>query len=87
MGTRGVAWRRVCPDGVIRQLEEAAGVTLYIVHQTGPTGFILKEDGARKKLKVMVQGCSLCEIIATPTQSWKSDDVELAKRALALTIT
>lgn len=52
MGTRGVAWRRVCPDGVTRQLEEATRMTLYIVHQTGPTGFFLKEDGARKKLKV-----------------------------------
>lgn len=52
MGTRGVSWRRLCPDDVSRQLDAVSRVTLYILHETGPTGFILKEDGARKKIKV-----------------------------------
>lgn len=51
---RSVPWRRACPDQLDRCFEEAARVTLYIVHQTGPTGFILKEDGSRKKVKVLV---------------------------------
>lgn len=55
MATRSVAWRRCCPDEVSRRFDESAGLTLYIVHQTGPTGFILKQDGVRKKVKV-----SLC---------------------------
>jgi hypothetical protein len=54
MGTRGVTWRRLCPDEVSRRLEAAARVTYYILHETGPTGFILKEDGARKKIKVLL---------------------------------
>lgn len=52
MGTRGVAWRRLCPGEVSGRIDAASRVTLYILHQTGPTGFILKEDGTRKKIKV-----------------------------------
>ena len=55
MGTRAALWRRVCPDGVARQFDEVPRTTLYILHQTGPTGFILKEDGVRKKIKVRLQ--------------------------------
>lgn len=52
MATRSVAWRRCCPEEVSRCFDESARLTLYIVHQTGPTGFILKQDGVRKKVKV-----------------------------------
>ena len=49
---RSVGWRRECNDVVYRRIEEALEVTLYIVHQTGPTGFVVKEEGRAKKLKV-----------------------------------
>jgi len=49
---RSVGWRRECNDVVHRRIEEALEVTLYIVHQTGPTGFVVKEEGRAKKLKV-----------------------------------
>lgn len=49
---RSVNWRRECNDTVRRRIEEALQLTLYIVHQTGPTGFVVKEDGRAKKLKV-----------------------------------
>lgn len=49
---RSVRWRRECSDIVRRRIEEALQITLYIVHQTGPTGFIVKEDGRSKKMKV-----------------------------------
>lgn len=50
---RSVRWRRECSDIVRRRIEEALQITLYIVHQTGPTGFIVKEDGRSKKMKVV----------------------------------
>ena len=51
MVARSVTWRRICPDEVERRIDEASQVTLYILHQTGPTGFVLKEEG-KKKVKV-----------------------------------
>ena len=52
---RSVRWRRECSDIVRRRIEEALQITLYIVHQTGPTGFIVKEDGRSKKMKVLIE--------------------------------
>ena len=52
MGTRAAIWRRLCPDEVASQFDEVPRTTLYILHQTGPTGFVLKEDGIRRKIKV-----------------------------------
>lgn len=52
MVTRSVAWRRLCPEELKSCLDEASRITLYIVHQTGPTGFILKDDSTKKKIKV-----------------------------------
>ena len=49
---RSVGWLRECSDTVRRRIEEALQVKLYIVHQVGPTGFILKEDGRTKKQNV-----------------------------------
>lgn len=53
--SRSIRWRRECSDVIRRRIEEASQITLYIVHQTGPTGFIVKEDGRSKKLKVWAQ--------------------------------
>lgn len=61
MAGRSVPWRRACPDEVERCFEAAANTTLYILHQAGPTGFILKEEGRRKKAKVRGQSQSQTE--------------------------
>lgn len=52
--SRSVQWRRKQPEVVARRAEEALQKTLYIVHQTGPTGFVVKEDGKEQKFKVGV---------------------------------
>lgn len=52
MVARSVPWRRMCPERVASGVEEAVEATLYILHQTGPTGFVLKEERAKKKVKV-----------------------------------
>ena len=50
--TKHVACRRSCPETVKNRIQQALQATLYILHQTGPTGFLLKEEGTSKKLKV-----------------------------------
>ena len=50
--SRSISWRRVCPDFVNTRIEEAYEKVVYIVHQTGPTGFVLKQEGEEKKFKV-----------------------------------
>ena len=52
--SRSVQWRRTQPEAVGGRAEEALQKTLYIVHQTGPTGFVLKEEGRERKFKVGV---------------------------------
>ena len=51
---RSLQWRRKRPEVLVARTEDALGKTLYIVHQTGPTGFVLKEDGKEKKFKVLL---------------------------------
>ncbi|RDD38628.1 E3 ubiquitin-protein ligase Zswim2 [Trichoplax sp. H2] len=45
-------WRRLCPDVVDQRINQAMQATIYIVHQTGPTGFVIKEDASDRKYKV-----------------------------------
>ena len=52
---RNVQWRRIQPEIVVERAEEALQKTLYIVHQSGPTGFVLKEEGRERKFKVGIQ--------------------------------
>lgn len=49
---RRVPWRRVCPDVVMSRIDEAIQARIYLLRETGPTGFLLKEDGSDRKLKV-----------------------------------
>ncbi len=49
---RSVSWRRASPECVELRAEQALRATVYILHQTGPTGFVVKEEGSRRKLKV-----------------------------------
>lgn len=49
---RRIPWRRNCPDVVLNRIEEAIQARIYLLRETGPTGFLLKEDGLDKKFKV-----------------------------------
>jgi len=51
---RRVPWRRTCPDVVISRIEEATQARIYLLRETGPTGFLLKEDGLDRKFKVFL---------------------------------
>lgn len=50
--TRQVPWRRSCPDIVVNRIEDASQARIYLLRETGPTGFLLKEDGLDRKFKV-----------------------------------
>ena len=51
---RNVAWRRTYSDVTCASQAFAASATMYILRQTGPTGFLLKEEGETKDFKVSV---------------------------------
>ncbi|KAK0070090.1 E3 ubiquitin-protein ligase ZSWIM2-like isoform X2, partial [Biomphalaria pfeifferi] len=48
---RSVAWRRTVSDACCWHQTQALESTLYILRQTGPTGFLLKEEGETKNVK------------------------------------
>lgn len=49
---RSVPWRRTCNDLVFWRQTQAQNATIYILRETGPTGFLLKEEGETKPCKV-----------------------------------
>ena len=49
---RSVAWRRTCPDVIAQRTEQVLQSTIYILHEIGPTAFVLKEEESGKKVKV-----------------------------------
>lgn len=53
---RSVQWRRQCNDLVFWRQTEAQNATIYILRETGPTGFLLKEEGETKPCKVQYNG-------------------------------
>lgn len=61
--TKPAAWRRSCPEIVKNRISQALQATLYILHQTGPTAFLLKEDGTSKKLKVCLGDTHKCSCV------------------------
>ncbi|XP_065826851.1 E3 ubiquitin-protein ligase ZSWIM2-like isoform X2 [Oscarella lobularis] len=50
--SRRYPWRRLSPDVVADRIEQALSKRIYLVHQKGPTGFILKEEQCERKHKV-----------------------------------
>ncbi|XP_061186104.1 E3 ubiquitin-protein ligase ZSWIM2-like isoform X2 [Saccostrea echinata] len=52
--SRSVAWRRTCNDLVFWRQCQALDSTIYILRETGPTGFLLKEEGEAKPVKVFL---------------------------------
>ncbi|XP_022080049.1 E3 ubiquitin-protein ligase Zswim2-like [Acanthaster planci] len=51
---RSVAWRRTVSDAASWHQDQALSATIYILRETGPTGFLLKEEGEAKKVKVFL---------------------------------
>lgn len=49
---RRLHWRHKSPEAVLARAEEALHKTLYIVHQAGPTSFVLREETGERKFKV-----------------------------------
>ncbi|XP_071477687.1 E3 ubiquitin-protein ligase Zswim2-like [Diadema antillarum] len=54
MAIRSVLWQRTVSDAVSWHQDEAQSATIYILRETGPTGFLLKEEGESKKIKVLL---------------------------------
>lgn len=52
--SRSVPWRREVSEACNWHQSQALDSTIYILRQTGPTGFLLKEDGERKNVKVFM---------------------------------
>ena len=50
---RSISWRRACPDQMGRRIDQALEARFYILRETGPTGFLVKEDEHGKKFKVL----------------------------------
>ena len=50
--SRSVSWRRLRTDAMAARIDEALQSTMYLVNQTGPTGFLIKQDSSEKKIKV-----------------------------------
>ena len=61
--SRSISWRRLCPESVSTKVDEALAATFYILHQTGPTAFILKEEGSSRKIKVTNNRSSITCIV------------------------
>ncbi|KAH3840283.1 E3 ubiquitin-protein ligase ZSWIM2-like isoform X2 [Dreissena polymorpha] len=68
---RSVPWRRECNDVVFWRQTEAQNATIYILRETGPTGFLLKEEGETKPCKAFLGDPHSC----TCTQFMKDRDL------------
>ena len=51
--SRSVSWRRLRNFTVETLIDEALQSVMYIVNQTGPTGFMIKQERADKKITVI----------------------------------
>jgi E3 ubiquitin-protein ligase ZSWIM2 len=54
MSVRSTSYQRTCSDAISWRQDQALNATIYILRETGPTGFLLKEDGDNKKHKVLI---------------------------------
>ena len=50
--SRSVSWRRLRNAAVEARIDEALQSIMYIVNQTGPTGFVIKQERVDKKITV-----------------------------------
>ncbi|GFO49719.1 E3 ubiquitin-protein ligase zswim2-like [Plakobranchus ocellatus] len=58
--SRSVPWRHTVSDACNWHQSQALESTIYILRQTGPTGFLLKEEGERKNVKVFMGDPHTC---------------------------
>ncbi|XP_059145371.1 uncharacterized protein LOC131932456 isoform X2 [Physella acuta] len=58
--SRSVPWRRAMSDACSWHQSQALESTLYILRQTGPTGFLLKEEEETKNVKVFLGDPHTC---------------------------
>jgi len=58
--SRSVPWRRTCSDTVHWRQLQALQATVYVLQQTGPTAFLVKEGDSSKKLRVSIGDPSSC---------------------------
>ncbi|CAK8689624.1 unnamed protein product [Clavelina lepadiformis] len=58
--SRSVSWQRAPSDAVSWRQDQALSSTIYILREIGPTSFLLKEDGAAKKVKASLGDPHLC---------------------------
>lgn len=61
--SRNLAYRREISDACNWHQDEALNSTIYILYQTGPTGFLLKEEGnaeQNKNFKVFLGDTHTC---------------------------
>lgn len=52
---KSCAYRKDISDACNWHQDEALNSTIYILYQTGPTGFLLKEEGESKNFKVYLR--------------------------------
>jgi len=57
---RSCPYRREISDACNWHQDEALNSTIFILHQTGPTGFLLKEEGEHKNFKVFLGDVHAC---------------------------
>ena len=57
---RSCPYRREVSDACNWHQDEALNSTIFILHQTGPTGFLLKEEGEHKNFKAFLGDVHTC---------------------------
>ncbi|XP_072029613.1 E3 ubiquitin-protein ligase ZSWIM2-like [Amphiura filiformis] len=57
---RSVSWRRSPSDAASWHQDQSQTAIIYILRETGPTGFLLKEEGETKKYKVFLGDPHTC---------------------------
>ena len=58
--SRSVPWRRACSDVVHWRQLQAIQARIYVLQESGPTAFIVKEHDSAKKLRVTIGDPSAC---------------------------
>ena len=60
--SRSLPYRLECPEKCLQAQDDALNSTFFILRQTGPTAFVIKEDDERI-FKVLQLVCSLIDKI------------------------
>jgi len=58
--SRNTSWRRTCPDALLLRINEGFEARLFILRNTGPTGFLLKQEEHEKEYKVCLGDPHTC---------------------------